>query len=65
MQSDYLLVAKVCWVNEGGKQKHQAISSYSARALPQIRKLVFCISGASDVPQHWLHVVHAQWNKLF
>lgn len=24
----------------------------------------FCISGASGVPQYWLHVVHAQWNKL-
>lgn len=25
----------------------------------------FCNLGASGVPQHWLHVVHAQWHKLF
>lgn len=40
MQLNYLLLAKVCWVSEGEKQKHQAISSYSACPLPQIRKAV-------------------------
>lgn len=40
MQSNNLLVAKVCWVSAGGKQKHQVVSSYSARALPQSRKAV-------------------------